>query len=115
MTSQDLLNAFAMACIILAVNATTWEGMIWDQIKLPGWRTRATRWRTLRDKLEDGPEWITKPIILCPVCMGPWWSVILGLPLFYTYHLDVSTIAFIGTTWGLVTIIDTILGLFKEP
>lgn len=90
MEITTLLNAFGMALIILFINATTWEGMIFERL------CRAT------------PKWISHPFWECIICMSPWWATGIGLPLFYNgYHFTTETIVFIFTTGGICIFIDT--------
>jgi hypothetical protein len=59
-----LETAFIIAFIVYFIKATTWKGMIFHELteKLGGW-----------------PEFIRKPFYECPVCMTPWWGVIIYL------------------------------------
>ena len=56
MIELSILIAFA----VLFLNATTWEGQIFEDV---------ANW--LDTKL---PEWISKPLYGCPICMSFWWG-----------------------------------------
>lgn len=54
-------NAFIIAMIVLFLNSTTWEGMIFENIN-----------KILK------PKWkISSPIYNCPICMTPWWGTLI--------------------------------------
>ena len=57
-------TAFIIAFIVYFIKATTWKGMIFY---------------TLSEKLESWPETIKKPLYECPICMTPWWGIIIYL------------------------------------
>ena len=61
--------AFIIAFIVYFIKATTWKGMIFHEIC---------------NKLEKWPETIRKPLYECPVCMTPWWGVLIYLVGHYT-------------------------------
>ena len=52
--------AVLIAFAVLFLNATTWEGMIFEDV---------ANW--LDTKL---PEWISKPLYGCPICMAVWYG-----------------------------------------
>ena len=56
MIELSILIAFA----VLFLNATTWEGQIFEDV---------ANW--LDTKL---PEWISKPLYGCPICMSFWYG-----------------------------------------
>jgi hypothetical protein len=66
--STILNNAILLSLAVYFIKATTWSGMIWE---------KPNKW--LQAKL---PEKIYKPFIGCPVCMTPWW----GLLIYYILH-----------------------------
>jgi hypothetical protein len=75
-----LETAFIIAFIVYFIKATTWKGMIFH---------------SLTEKLEGLPEFIRKPLFECPVCMTPWWGIIIyltghyaGLPEFFTISIQ---------------------------
>lgn len=103
----EIWNALQMALLILFINATTWEGMIWETIVVH--TTRLFRYKTtIKDLMDRAPQWIAKPGWDCIICMSPWWATGIGLPIFYGgYHFTQETIAFILTTGGISVLIDT--------
>ena len=54
--------ALIIAFIVYFLKATTWKGMIFYE---------------LAEKLEHWPEFIRKPLYECPVCMTPWWGIVI--------------------------------------
>lgn len=111
MTWTDLLNALGMALAVLFINATTWKGMVLDKITIKprdyrsghGWRNYS-----IKDYLDRAPEWLAKPLWDCLICMTPWWSFGLGLPLFYgSWSLNATAIAFILISSGISVVFDT--------
>ena len=64
-----LSTAFIIAFIVYFIKATTWQGMIFHE---------------LTNKLETWPELIRKPLYECPVCMTPWWGLVIYLTGHYT-------------------------------
>lgn len=131
--NQTLTNAIMMACILLFINSTTWKGMILqklDRIVIRRKRTKTrvpftnwtskwdihrgayesfTTYREVVEEITDGlPGWITMPLWECIICMSPWWSTGIGLPLFYGgYNFTPDSVAFILTTGGIAVILDT--------
>jgi len=57
-------TAFIIAFIVYFIKATTWKGMIFHE---------------LSEKLESWPEAVRKPLYECPICMTPWWGLIIYL------------------------------------
>lgn len=55
------MNALIISLIILFIHSTTWEGMIFENIK----------------KIIKPEGMIYKPIYGCPICMTPWWGSLL--------------------------------------
>jgi hypothetical protein len=47
---------------VLFIHACTWEGMILQFIPNFFW---------------DAPVWIKKPVFDCPICMAPWYGVLI--------------------------------------
>ncbi len=64
-----LESAFVIAFIVYFIKATTWKGMIFYEIT---------------QKWESWPEFVRKPLYECPVCMTPWWGVVIYLVGHYT-------------------------------
>lgn len=64
-----LEQAFIIAFIVYFIKATTWKGMIFYDIK---------------EKLTNLPSYIRKPFFECPVCMTPWWGVVVYLVAHYS-------------------------------
>lgn len=54
-----LYDAFIIAFAVFFIHACTWEGMILEK---------------LRELTFEWPQWITKPLYDCPICMAPWWG-----------------------------------------
>lgn len=52
-----LITAISLAFIILFLHATTWEGMIFEN---------------LYEKTYKWPTWLKKVLFDCPICMAPW-------------------------------------------
>ncbi|MBD0332117.1 MAG: hypothetical protein ICV66_05635 [Chitinophagaceae bacterium] len=59
-----LTTACIIAFIVYFIKATTWKGMIFHEIT---------------NKLEFLPEFVRKPLYECPICMTPWWGVVIYL------------------------------------
>lgn len=57
-------QAFIIAFIVYFLKATTWKGMIFYQPK---------------EKLKWLPSFIRKPFFECPICMTPWWGIVVYL------------------------------------
>ncbi len=55
------MNALIISLIVLFLHATTWDGMIFENIK----------------KLIKPEGNLYKPIYGCPICMTPWWGTLL--------------------------------------
>ncbi len=72
-------TAFIIAFIVYFIKATTWKGMIFY---------------TLSEKLESWPEAIRKPFYECPVCMTPWWGIIIYLIGHYADMPEFSELTF---------------------
>lgn len=88
-------TAFIIAFLVYFIKATTWQGMIFHP---------------LSEKLESWPEAIRKPFYECPICMTPWWGIIIylighyaGLPEFF--ELTIQRVLFtVFTAAGINTI-----------
>lgn len=113
MTWTDLLNALGMGLAVLFINATTWKGMVLDKIRIKTTKeinpfNKISTIRTVKDYLDRAPEWLAKPLWDCLICMTPWWSFGLGLPLFYkSWSLNATAIAFILISSGISVVFDT--------
>lgn len=59
-----LTSAFIIAFIVYFIKATTWKGMIFHG---------------LTEKMEWLPKKLKKPLFECPICMTPWWGVVIYL------------------------------------
>lgn len=59
-----LTQAFIIAFIVYFLKATTWKGMIFYQPK---------------ERLEKLPYFIRMPFFECPICMTPWWGLVVYL------------------------------------
>lgn len=59
-----LEKAFIIAFIVYFIKATTWKGMIFYN---------------LTQKIEHWPEFVRKPLYECPICMTPWWGIVIYL------------------------------------
>jgi hypothetical protein len=57
--------AVLIAFAVLFINSTTWEGMIFEDVA-----------NYLDTKL---PEWLSKPLYACPICMSFWYGSIMYL------------------------------------
>ncbi|MFO8147976.1 MAG: hypothetical protein ACQEWG_03650 [Bacteroidota bacterium] len=64
-----LQQAFIIAFIVYFLKATTWKGMIFHKPK---------------EKLENLPSYIRKPFFECPICMTPWWGIVVYLLAHYS-------------------------------
>ena len=62
-------TAFILAFIVYFIKATTWKGMIFYE---------------MTEKWERWPEFIRKPLYECPVCMTPWWGIVIYFLGHYT-------------------------------
>lgn len=74
-----LNDAFIIAFIVYFIKATTWKGMIFHGI------TKTRAWL---------PEKIRKPLFECPVCMTPWWGVIIYLIGHYAGLVEFTELSF---------------------
>ena len=105
-------EALIIAFIVYFIKATTWKGMIFHEVC---------------NKLEKWPEVIRKPLYECPVCMTPWWGVLIylaghftGLPEFSLLSIQrviftVFTAAGINTIFLIINkIFDTLFTHDKE-
>lgn len=61
-----LTNALIIALFCLFLNATTWNGQIFNFVR----------------KYIPPEKSISKPIYNCPICMAPWWGTIIFLVFF---------------------------------
>jgi hypothetical protein len=64
-----LQQAFIIAFIVYFIKATTWKGMIFYRPK---------------EKLKGLPSFIRKPVYECPICMTPWWGVVVYLAGYFS-------------------------------
>lgn len=78
-----IIQALAIALIILFVHACTWEGMIFGSV----------------EKILPSTEgkWLWKPMYGCPICMTPWWGTLIYWIFFHVSILDwIMTISCAG-------------------
>ena len=59
-----LTSAFIIALIVYFIKATTWKGMIFYGVI---------------EKLNGLPKKLKKPLFECPICMTPWWGIVIYL------------------------------------
>lgn len=64
-----LEQAAIIALIVYFIKASTWKGMILYNSK---------------EKLNWLPSYIRKPFFECPVCMTPWWGIIVYIIAHYS-------------------------------
>ena len=65
-----LTAAFIIAFMVYFIKSTTWKGMIFYPIA---------------QKLHDAlPEKLRKPLFECPICMTPWWGIVIYIIGHYT-------------------------------
>jgi hypothetical protein len=64
-----LEQAAIIALIVYFIKASTWKGMILYNSK---------------EKLNWLPSYIRKPFFECPVCMTPWWGIIVYITAHYS-------------------------------
>lgn len=97
-----LTQAFIIAFIVYFLKATTWKGMIFHQPK---------------ERLEKLPYFIRMPFIECPICMTPWWGLVVyiiahyaGLPEFeeLTFFNVLFTVAVASGINTVILIINKI-------
>ena len=74
-----LTTAFIIAFIVYFIKATTWKGMIFHGVI---------------EKLEWLPKKLKKPLFECPVCMTPWWGVLIYLIGHYAGLEEFSELTF---------------------
>jgi hypothetical protein len=91
--TTSLLISYA----VLFIHATTWEGQIWEDVG--NWLDR---------KL---PEWLSKPLYGCPICMSFWWGFVIvcllqGFKVAYYNGIENSIIVFAA---GGVSVINVII------
>lgn len=75
MIELSILIAFA----VLFLNATTWEGMIFED------------WANKSD--ENIPEWLSKPLYGCPICMSFWYGTLFYI-LFKGFEIEMVLVVF---------------------
>jgi len=86
--TTSLLISYA----VLFIHATTWEGQIWEDVG--NWLDR---------KL---PEWISKPLYGCPICMSFWYG---GIILFlFGWQFNVMFVLTVFAAGG-VSVINVII------
>ena len=61
----------ALFCLFL--HACTWEGMILERVA---------------DVTYNWPAWIRKPLFDCPICMAPWWGIVVYTIAVLSGHLQ---------------------------
>ena len=66
-----IVNAIIISLIVLAIHATTWQYMIFNEL---------AHW--LRKHL---PLWLQNPLFDCPFCMTPYYGTLLYLGLHYSH------------------------------
>jgi len=85
-------NAIIISLIVLAIHATTWRYMIFNEL---------AHW--LRKRL---PQWLHKPLFDCPYCMTPYYGALLYLGLHYSHIKGFNFAGDIFTT--IVLIVGTL-------
>src|SRR5687767_9357574 len=98
-----LTNIVILSLIIYFVKASTWPGMILEKVGV---------W--VEDTL--GEYW-SKPVIGCPVCMGPWWGTVLYLLAHFLEiqgFEDIRAQTIIFTVFSVAGLNTVILMLNKE-
>jgi len=75
MIELSVLITFA----VLFINSTTWEGMIFEDVA-----------NYLDTKL---PEWVSKPLYGCPICMSIWWGSAFYL-LYEGWNIEMLIVVF---------------------
>ena len=82
--NQPLTNAIATLGIMLLINAAGWKGMILDKIRIRKNYMTDHGWiyTTVKDYLDLVPEWISKPLWDCLICMAPWYGLAAGWILY---------------------------------
>ena len=104
-----LEQAFIIAFIVYFIKATTWKGMIFYRPK---------------EKLNGLPSYIRKPFFECPVCMTPWWGMVVYLLAHYSgieefAELTISRLIFtVLVSSGINTVIlffNKIYDLMNKP
>ena len=91
-----LQQAVVIALVIMFLNATTWEGMIFHGIR----------------KLIDPEAAISKPIYNCPICMGPWWGTLIYILFFHESFK--SYLLTVGAASGLCVIAVILLAIREK-
>lgn len=96
-----LYSAFIIAFIVYFIKATTWKGMIFYEVT---------------QKWEHWPEAIRKPLYECPVCMTPWWGVLIYLAGYYAGLPEFSELTFQRVIFTVFTAagINTVFLIFNK-
>lgn len=96
-----------MSGFIMLVNASSWDGMLFDKIILH--RTKLFKYTTsLKDLLDRLPAMISSPLYDCIICMSPWWSIGLGWPLFFgSWQPTDESLVFLGIVVWINVLVDT--------
>jgi hypothetical protein len=77
---------------VLFIHATTWEGQIWEDVG--NWLDR---------KL---PEWLSKPLYGCPICMSFWYGGIILFLLGWQFNVTFVLTVFAA---GGISVINVII------
>ncbi|KEO73789.1 hypothetical protein [Anditalea andensis] len=96
-----LEQATIIALIVYFIKASTWKGMIFYNQK---------------EKLVWLPSYIKKPFFDCPVCMTPWWGIIVYLLAHFSgiAEFSVLTIARLIFTVMVSAGINTVILLLNK-
>lgn len=92
-----LNQALILSLSVFGYSALFWEGMILEKMA-----------NTLEDRL---PEFITKPLFACPICMIPWY----GIPVYYLlwgWQIEMLPVIFIAM--GINAVIGLITGCLQD-
>jgi len=94
-------QAFIIAFIVYFIKATTWKGMIFHRPK---------------EKLIGLPSYIRKPFFECPVCMTPWWGMVVYLLAHYSGIEEFAELTFARLFFTVMVSsgINTVILLFNK-
>lgn len=90
---EILITSLVYSIVVQFIYATFWEGMILGRVA--GW---------LIDNL---PKWMHKPLFDCPICMTPWYSLVIIAILqwvdYLNYPIGVDVlIIFVASGWSTI-------------
>jgi hypothetical protein len=86
MLEKILITSF----LVFAINATMWEGMIFEGIQKFYWKLMA-KWGVS----EERAVYWSKPIFGCPICQTPWYGTVIFI-LIWPWNVKIWLVTIIG-------------------